>query len=123
MIAIRVKPISNDLYALQLRKTLEAICKNLGADEFLPQSGKRAMLWQRLDQLGEKHIISPLISEAARELKTLSNIGAHYSEVPVSADDIRKLEALIQLIVIYVYEKKDSGSKSAETIQLEDNVH
>lgn len=52
-IAIRVKPISNDLYALQLRKTLEAVCKDKGASEYLP-NGKRAMLWQLIDELEEK---------------------------------------------------------------------
>jgi len=118
----KVRRFSQDLYALQLRKVLEAICNNLGADGFLP-SGKRAMLWQQIHQLGDNNTLSPLISNAAQELKTLSNTGAHYSELPVSAEQIRKLEALINLIVTYVYETKDNGSTAAGTIQVEDNVH
>jgi hypothetical protein len=119
----RVRPLSQDLYALQLRKVLEAICKSLGADEFLPQSGKRAMLWQQIDHLRNNHILSPRISSAAHELKTLGNVGAHYSELPVSTEHIRKLEALIQLIVTYVYEKADNSSRGDGTIQVEDNIH
>jgi Domain of unknown function (DUF4145) len=98
----RVRPISKDLYALQLRKTLEAVCKDKGAPERLP-SGRRAMLWQQIDELEKQNVVGAFISKAAHELKDISNTGAHYSERTVSDSDIRKLESLLALITNYVY--------------------
>jgi hypothetical protein len=98
----RVRPISKDLYALQLRKTLEAVCKDKGASERLA-SGKRAMLWQQIDELEKQNVVGAFISRAARELKEISNTGAHYSERTVTDGDIRKLEQLLGLITSYVY--------------------
>jgi hypothetical protein len=101
-IGTKVRPISKDLYALQLRKTLEAICKDLGAPDQL-ESGKRAMLWQQIDALKEKNVVGSFISDAAHKLKEISNTGAHYSESTVTDGDIRKLEHLLGLITSYVY--------------------
>lgn len=98
----RVRPISKDLYALQLRKTLEAVCKDKGASEYLA-SGKRAMLWQQIDELEKQNVVGHFISEAAHKLKEISNTGAHYSERAVTDGDIRKLEHLLGLITNYVY--------------------
>jgi Domain of unknown function (DUF4145) len=84
-VALRVRPFSPDLYAVQLRKTLEAICRDLGADEFISGTfDKRAMLWQQIEQLEREGKISHFISLAKKELKDLSNVGAHYSEAGVS---------------------------------------
>jgi hypothetical protein len=101
-IGTKVRPISKDLYALQLRKTLEAICKDLGAPDQL-ESGKRAMLWQQIDALKENNVVGSFISDAAHKLKEISNTGAHYSESTVTDGDIRKLEHLLGLITSYVY--------------------
>jgi uncharacterized protein DUF4145 len=101
-IGTRVRPISKDLYALQLRKTLEAVCKDLGAPEQLA-SGKRAMLWQQIDELEKQNVVGHFISEAAHELKDISNTGAHHSERKVTDGEIRKLENLLALITNYVY--------------------
>ncbi len=101
-IGTKVRPISKDLYALQLRKTLEAICKDLGAPERLP-AGNRAMLWQQIDVLKEKNVVGSFICDAAHKLKEISNTGAHYSESEVSDGDIRKLEHLLGLITSFVY--------------------
>jgi hypothetical protein len=101
-ICTKVRPISKDLYALQLRKTLEAICKDKGASDHLA-SGKRAMLWQQIDELEKQNIVGEFISKAAHQLKDISNTGAHYSEREVTDGDIRKLENLLGLITNYVY--------------------
>jgi|GEM_PF-4924270 len=101
-IGTRVRPISKDLYALQLRKTLEAICKDKGASDHLA-SGKRAMLWQQIDELEKQNVVGEFISKAAHQLKDISNTGAHYSERAVTDSDIRKLENLLGLITNYVY--------------------
>jgi hypothetical protein len=101
-IGTRVRPISKDLYALQLRKTLEAVFKDKGASERLA-SGKRAMLWQQIDELEKQNVVGAFISKAAHELKEISNIGAHYTERTVTDGDIRKLEHLLALITDYVY--------------------
>ncbi len=101
-IGTKVRPISKDLYALQLRKTLEAICKDLGAPDQL-ESGRRAMLWQQIDALKEKNVVGSFICDAAHKLKEISNNGAHYSESTVTDGDIRKLEHLLRLITSYVY--------------------
>jgi hypothetical protein len=101
-IGTRVRPISKDLYALQLRKTLEAVCQDRGASDRLA-SGKRAMLWQQIDELEKQNVVGEFISKAAHELKDISNTGAHYSERAVSDGDVRKLENLLALITNYVY--------------------
>jgi hypothetical protein len=98
----QVRSISKDLYALQLRKTLEAVCKDKGASERLA-SGKRAMLWQQIDELEKQNVVGEFISKAAHELKEISNTGAHYSELTVTDGDVRKLEHLLGLITTYVY--------------------
>jgi len=113
-IGIRVRPISNDLYALQLRKTLEVVCKDLGASEHLP-SGTRAMLWQQIDELGKQNRVGEFICKAAHELKDISNSGAHYSELGVAEVDIRKLEHLLGLITNYVYGGKDINREGSES--------
>lgn len=101
-IGTKVRPISKDLYALQLRKALEAVCKDKGASEHIA-SGKRAMLWQQIDELKKQNVVGEFISKAALELKDISNTGAHYSQRAVSDADIRKLENLLGLITNYVY--------------------
>ena len=101
-IGLKVRPISKDLYALQLRKALEAVCRDKGASDRLA-SGKRAMLWQQIDELEKQNVVGEFISKAAHELKEISNTGAHYSERTVSEKDIRKLEHLLALITSYVY--------------------
>ena len=100
-LGVKVRPFSNDLYALQLRKTLEAVCHDLGASEYLP-NGRRAMLWQQIDELGDQNRVGDFICKAANELKDISNIGAHYSASGVTEVDIRKLEHLLALITTYV---------------------
>jgi hypothetical protein len=101
-IGTKVQSISKDLYALQLRKTLEAVCKDKGASERLA-SGKRAMLWQQIDELQKQNVVGEFISKAAHELKEISNTGAHYSERSITDGDVRKLEHLLGLITTYVY--------------------
>lgn len=101
-IGITIRAFSSDLYALQLRKALEAVCYDLGASEYLP-NGKRAMLWQQIDELGKQNVVGEFICKAADQLKDISNTGAHYSETNVTEVDIRKLEQLLALITTYVY--------------------
>jgi hypothetical protein len=105
-IGISVREISHDLYALQLRKALEAVCNDLGAAERL-SSGKRAMLWQQIDELGKQNLVGEFICKVAHELKDISNNGAHYSEQGVTEVDISKLEQLLGLITTYVYGSKN----------------
>jgi hypothetical protein len=93
-IGIKVRPFSKDLYALQLRKALEAVCKDKGAADHLA-SGRRTMLWQQIDELKNHNVVGEFISNAAHQLKDISNTGAHYSEHEVTDTDIRKLEHLL----------------------------
>ena len=111
-IGVAVRPICADLYALQLRKALEAVCKDKGAPEYLP-NGKRAMLWQQIDELGKQNVVGEFICKAAHELKDISNTGAHYAERKVTEGDIRKLEHLLALITAYVYGSKDDTQPHA----------
>ena len=109
-IGIMIRHVSNDLYALQLRKALEAVCRSLGASE-RHASGRRAMLWQQIDELRDKNAVGSRIAEAAHELKDISNVGAHYSELGVAEEDIRKLEKLLGLITEYAYHpRKTTGA-------------
>jgi len=112
-IAIRVKPISNDLYAVQLRKTFEAVCEDKGAPKYLP-NGKRAILWQRIAKPEKQNVVGQFIFTVAHELKTISNGGAHYSEVPVSGADTRKLEHLLALIIDHIYDRKTQRDSTEE---------
>jgi hypothetical protein len=101
-IAIQVRPISNELYAVQLRKTLEAICENLGAPRHLP-SGETVKLWDQINKLGKQNVLGEFISKVAHELRAITNSGAHYSKEEVREGDIRKLELLLALITNYIY--------------------
>ncbi len=61
------------------------------------------MLWQQIDQLGDQNLVVEFICKAAHELKDISNMGARYSDRPVTDTDVRKLENLLALITNYVY--------------------
>ena len=109
-IGIAVRAISRDLYAVQLRKALEAICHDKGASEYL--DGKRLNLHQQITQLEKLNVVGEHISKAALKLKEICNRGAHYSDPDLTDSDVRKLEALLQLITSFVY-----GSDNGEMIK------
>jgi Domain of unknown function (DUF4145) len=111
-LGLRVREISNDLYALQLRKALEGVCQELGAAQFR-SNGQRISLYDQIrelyDQIRElkdKNLLGSYIGDAAQDLRDVSNTGAHFSEERVSADDIRKLEKVFGLITEYAYHPK-----------------
>ena len=99
-LGVRVRPFSNDLYAVQLRKALEAVCK----DREVPE---RATLYQQIEELAKQNKAGEVISKAAHELRDVGNRGAHYSDAKVTDGDIRKLEHLLGLTTAYVYGGND----------------
>jgi hypothetical protein len=102
--AIRVKPISNDLYALQLRKTLEALCKDKGAKgaKLVDQIDE---LWPQIHDPAKQKAVRNLISTAAHELREIGNFGAHDSELATTDAHAHKLRHLLELITECVYDR------------------
>jgi hypothetical protein len=101
-IGTRVRPISKDLYVVQLRKALEAVCKDRGVPEYLA-AGKRANLYQQIEELAKHNKAGEVISKVAHELRDVCNRGAHYSDAEVTDGEIRRLEHLLALVTNHVY--------------------
>ncbi len=78
------------------RRTLEAITAEKGQT-----SGPLA---QRLERLASASVLHPTLSEWAKEVRIMGNLGAHFDPINiVSVDDARHLIKFIQELLNYIY--------------------
>ena len=93
--ALRVKDRSPSSFAVQIRRSLEAICKDRGVQ------GRN--LDQQLKQLTSQGIIPSIIAEIADELRLLGNIGAHADDLRVTSEQVQAMDDFFHLVIEYVY--------------------
>jgi hypothetical protein len=93
--ALRVRKISPDLYAVQIRRTLEAIANDKEA------VGEN--LFQKLDDLAAKGVIPETLANIAHELRELGNLGAHDAEISVEPADVPVIEGLLDALLEHLY--------------------
>lgn len=79
------------------RRTLEAVAADKGET--------KGTLAQRLDALNSKGILHPHLSEWAKEVRLIGNIGAHFDPIrEVSVEDARQLFSFVRELLRYLYE-------------------
>lgn len=79
------------------RRTLEAVAADKGEP--------KGTLAQRLDALTSKGILHPHLSDWAKEVRLIGNIGAHFDPIrEVSVEDARQLFSFARELLRYLYE-------------------
>jgi Domain of unknown function (DUF4145) len=92
--ANRIKGDAPGLYAVGMRKTIEAICKDKGA---------RGSLKRMLDRLGEEGRLPAPLVEMGHQLRERGNLGAHAEDVEVSVEDVPVIEEFVEAVLEYIY--------------------
>jgi len=93
--AYRIKTIAPNAFAVQIRRSLEAICVDRGET--------KGSLAKRLEVLASKGEIPPLLAEASDILRLLGNIGAHGLTQSVHPLQAYALDGFFRVIVEYLY--------------------
>lgn len=93
--AERIKHLAPNAFAVQIRRALEAVCEDRGAQ------GKN--LQAKLRELAERREIPPVLSEMSDVLRLLGNIGAHAVEQSVRPSQVYALDEFFRALIEYVY--------------------
>ena len=93
--AMRIKNLAPNAFAVQVRRALEALCDDRGAN--------KGTLYDRLKSLVEKNEIPPVLSEMSNILRLIGNIGAHATQQNVKAGHVRIIDEFFKAIIEYVY--------------------
>lgn len=93
--AIRIKHIAPNAFAVQIRRALEALCKDRGT--------KHRTLDDQLEELAERGEIPKTLSEASDIVRLIGNVGAHASSIEVHPLQATAIDNFFKAIVEYVY--------------------
>jgi len=93
--AIRIKYIAPNAFAVQIRRALEALCKDRGT--------KNRVLAEQLKELADKGEIPKTLSEASDIIRLIGNVGAHANDVDVHPLQAMAIDDFFKAIVEYVY--------------------
>lgn len=93
--ARRVRSIDPEFYVIGLRRTLEALCADQGV--------VRGDLVSRLKKLAEDAKLPGAFVDMADYLRHLGNVGAHQSDVEVTASDVEAATDFTDAILEYLY--------------------
>jgi hypothetical protein len=94
--ASAVKAIEAHAFAVLVRRLLEMICLDKGAQE-----GKS--LFEQLKFLAETGVIPQQLINIANGLRNFGNIGAHAARAQLSENEVPVIDALCRAILEYVY--------------------
>jgi hypothetical protein len=93
--AARIKNIAPNAFAVQIRRALEAVCEDRGA--------QKKVLQAMLKELSDRHEIPPVLAEMTDVLRLLGNIGAHAADQSVRPSQVYALDEFFRAVVEYVY--------------------
>jgi hypothetical protein len=93
--ANRIKGESPSLYAVGIRRTVEAVCKHQGAS-----SGS---LEAMLNRLADEGRLPRQLADMGHQLRARGNLGAHVDDVEVTEEDIPVIEEFADAILEYIY--------------------
>lgn len=93
--AIRIKNVAPNAFAVQIRRGLEAICKDRGTT--------KRTLAEQIKELGEKGELPQTLSEASDILRLIGNIGAHASDEHVHPLQVMAIDNFFKAIVEFIY--------------------
>ena len=93
--AIRIIHVAPNAFAVQIRRALEALCKDRGT--------KHRTLAEQLNELADKGEIPKTLSEASDIVRLIGNVGAHASTTEVHPLQATAIDNFFKAIVEYVY--------------------
>jgi hypothetical protein len=93
--ALKVKTIAPSLFALQIGKALEFLCKE--------QRAQGKTLSQQITYLSGKGVIPPTLAKMTDIMKSFRNIAAHASELEIDSWEADVLDDFFNVIIEYVY--------------------
>ena len=93
--AVKTKGIDYSICLLSLRRVLEMICKDKGAE------GRD--LEKKIDDLIEKKIFPPMIEDACWIIRQMGNDAAHADKIRVYTYDIEQVIGYVATIIDYLY--------------------
>ncbi len=93
--AVKTKGIDYSICLLSLRRVLEIICKDKGAE------GRD--LEKKIDDLIEKKIFPPMIEDACWIIRQMGNDAAHADKIAVYTYDIEQVIGYVATIIDYLY--------------------
>jgi hypothetical protein len=93
--ALKTKNVDKVMCALGLRRTLEMLCHDKGAE------GRT--LYNKLVDLSNKGIIPQVLNEASHLIRDLGNAAAHEEDVQFDVQTINDLIRFTRIILDYVY--------------------
>jgi hypothetical protein len=94
--AVKLRKANPDAFATQIRRAVEALCKDRGATR-----GKD--LEKKLHQLKDMGEIPERLAEVTHMLRLLGNIGAHETAKVIEPSQVNTIDKLFRLLVDYVY--------------------
>ena len=93
--AARIKNLAPNAFAVQIRRALEAVCEDRGA--------QKKVLQVMLRELSDKGEIPRVLAEMTDVLRLLGNIGAHAADQSVRPSQVYALDEFFRAVVEYVY--------------------
>lgn len=93
--AVKTKGIDYSICLLSLRRVLEMICKDKGAE------GRD--LEKKIDNLIEKKIFPPMIEDACWIIRQMGNDAAHADKIRVYTYEIEQVIGYVATIIDYLY--------------------
>ena len=94
-VADRVRKLDPGLYAVAIRRMLETVFNERGAE------GRD--LWAKARDLASKDQLPGTIADAVSRLRDLGKYGAHDEEIEVSAKDVPMIEDLANAVLEFLY--------------------
>ncbi|MCY7895638.1 DUF4145 domain-containing protein [Bacillus spizizenii] len=93
--ALKVRKIDPVVCLMALRRTLEMVCKDKGAN------GRT--LHAKLDELEEKNVLPPLMGDISQVIKEAGNVAAHGDDIEFNSHMVEPLFKFTNKILEYIY--------------------
>lgn len=93
--ALKTRHIDTAICLISLRKTLELVCNDKGAN------GNN--LYIKIEDLSDKEILPKELKNASKITRHFGNIGAHETNIKISKQELNKLIELVEYILEYLY--------------------
>ena len=106
--AIAIKNAAPNAFAVQVRKALEALCRERGV--------AAGPLAKQLRQLVDQGHLPGVLAEASDLLRLVGNIGAHAGNEQVQTDQVDAIDHFFRTVVEYVYVAPDKLRRLREQL-------
>ena len=93
--ALKTKNIDNAVCLIALRRTLEIILKEKGAEG--------SNLWNKIEDLSKKGILPQELKHASTITKTYGNMGAHDSQITIQKFELEQIVDFVKYVMEYLY--------------------